>query len=183
MRSSIYTAWLDPVFYAAAAVFAVSLFSLVYSMRRYVELKNADGFDENPAADPMSTTLPGFNGDDTIAVTPEQAAAPAPFVPEAPSDMPAPEPAAAPTTVPDFAQPAPASADSGSKAENFVRGIYEELADMDARLKNIEASTSKSRVNTDFTVKFLEDILSDLDALDKEKIKARIEYLLSDLKK
>ena len=54
---------------------------------------------------------------------------------------------------------------------------------MDARLKNIEASVSKSRVNSDFTVKFLEDILSDLDALDKEKIKARIEYLLSDLKK
>ena len=42
MKFNIYTAWMDPIFYAAAAIFSVSLFSLVYSIRRYVELKNSD---------------------------------------------------------------------------------------------------------------------------------------------
>jgi len=38
-------------------------------------------------------------------------------------------------------------------------------------------------VNKDFTVTFLEDIISDYDSLNKEKIKARIQYLVADLKK
>ena len=162
MKFNIYTAWMDPKFYTAAAVFAVSLFSLVYSIRRYVELKNSDEFDETP---------------------PEAAGATA----EAPDNpLTTPEAAGAAEPRPDFSADTPprAPADSGfNRAETFVKGIYEQLSGVDARLKNIEASVSKSRVNNDFTVKFLEDILSDLDALDKEKIKARIEYLLSDLKK
>jgi len=286
MKFNIYTAWMDPIFYATAAIFALSLFFLVYSIRRYVELKNSDEFDETPAEDPASadwpvletrdaippgsqplTTpgritepeaagTPGWSERDTIqAIRPEAAGRPVSKIivahlkrgnlaePEAP-DRPGPqqrlsrardifEETEAPdqplsqliarlkqgnlakTEVPDQLlsqqclsrardifeeteapdQPGPqpdfspaaephAPADSGSnRAETFVRGIYEELSGLDARLKNIEASVSKSRVNNDFTVKFLEDILSDLDALDKEKIKARIEYLLSDLKK
>jgi hypothetical protein len=64
-----------------------------------------------------------------------------------------------------------------------VRGIYEGISDLDERMKGIEAALSKGRVNNDFTVKFLEDVLQDIDNLDKTKIKARIEYLLADLKK
>jgi hypothetical protein len=87
----------------------------------------------------------------------------------------APAPQAAPV-------PAPAHGEHG-RAENFVRGIYAGITDLDERMKGIEEALSKGRVNNDFAVKFLEDMLQDLDALDKAKIKARIEYLLSDLKK
>ena len=203
MKFNIYTAWMDPIFYAAAAIFAVSLFSLVYSIRRYVELTNSDEFDETPAEDPLSDTWPGLKTG-VAAIPPEEQ--PGPVTPpsvsgsewpaeagQAGDGVTAPEAAGTietaapdqPLSQPDFSPAAPprAPADSGSnRAETFVRGIYEELSGVDARLKNIEASVSKSRVNNDFTVKFLEDILSDLDALDKEKIKARIEYLLFDLR-
>ncbi|HAF96654.1 MAG: hypothetical protein A2X34_02890 [Elusimicrobia bacterium GWC2_51_8] len=179
MKFNIYTAWMDPIFYAVAATFAVSLFSLVYSIRRYVELKNSDEFDEIPGEDPVSAALPAQQTRDAIPPVEQPGAefeATVRVEPEAGGSTPQ----------PDFSQAAAprVPSDSGAgRAETFVRGIYEELSGVDARLKNIEASVSKSRVNSDFTVKFLEDILSDLDALDKEKIKARIEYLLSDLKK
>jgi hypothetical protein len=70
-----------------------------------------------------------------------------------------------------------------ARAENFVRGIYAGITDLDERMKSIEEALSKSHVNSDFAVKFLEDMIQDMDNLDKTKIKARIEYLLSDLKK
>jgi len=148
---------MDPVFYAAAAILTASLFFLVYSIRRYVELKNSDEFDEVP-------------DEETPADLSEE--------PEIPSSQPVVEqPVPSPDAVPD------GNLGSNNRAEAFVKGIYEGLSGLDTRLKNIEASVSKGRVNNDFAVKFLEDILSDLDSLDKEKIKARIDYLLSDLKK
>ena len=64
-----------------------------------------------------------------------------------------------------------------------MRGIYAGINDLDERMKTIEAALSKGHVNNDFTVKFLEDMLQDIETLDKSKIRARIEYLLSDLKK
>ncbi|MDA8132257.1 MAG: hypothetical protein M0011_12200, partial [Elusimicrobia bacterium] len=85
-----------------------------------------------------------------------------------------------------YSAPQPAEArppQDFNRAENFVRGIYEGISDLDERMKGIEDALSKSRVNNDFTVKFLEDVLQDFDSLEKEKIRARIEYLLSDLKK
>lgn len=212
MKFNIYTAWLDPVFYAAGAIFAVSLFSLLYSIRRYVELNNSDEFDETPAEDAASAVWPGPKTSDatppaeqpgaefeaTVRVEPEAAGTPesqpltAPGASGTPESQPGaefeatvrvePEAQGQQPSQPDSPPRAPADSGSG-RAETFVRGIYEELSGLDVRLKNIEDSVSKSRVNNDFTVKFLEDILSDLDALDKEKIKARIEYLLSDLKK
>lgn len=82
-------------------------------------------------------------------------------------------------------QPAPAArqGEEHGAAENFVRGIYAGISDLDERMKTIEAALSKGHVNNDFTVKFLEDMLQDIETLDKSKIRARIEYLLSDLKK
>ncbi|MCX5784671.1 MAG: hypothetical protein NTX59_03185 [Elusimicrobia bacterium] len=175
MKFNIYTVWLDPVFYAAAAVFAASLFFLVYSIRRYVELKNSDAFDEVPDGEP-SADLPGPESEPEIPSA-QQSEIPAGSAlggPSATEEQPAPLPGAGPDA---------RGGSDANMAEAFVKGIYEGLSSLDARLKNIEASVSKGKGNNDFTAKFLEDILSDLESLDKEKIKARIEYLLSDIKK
>jgi len=165
---------MDPYFYVWAAVFAAALFAMVYSIRRYLELKNAPDFEDaeqpeagNPFTEAEQLPAPAF--------APEQPELPRPE--EQPSD---PVPAqAGQEAFPGEAVPVP----EPNRAENFVRGIYAGITDLDERMKGIEAALSKGRVNNDFTVKFLEDILQDIDSLDKGKIKVRIEYLLSDLKK
>ncbi|MFA6433988.1 MAG: hypothetical protein WCW52_04770 [Elusimicrobiales bacterium] len=159
MKFGIYTVWLDPSFYIAAAVFAFSLFLLVFSIRKYLGIKNRSDYEEA--------------GNEAVEVQGELplAAAPAPAGHEAKEpDAPASAAGEAPSGAP-------------SRAEEFVKGLYASLASLDGRVKNIEADLSRSRINRDFTVKFLEDIVSDFDALDKTKIRSRIEYLLSDLKK
>lgn len=162
---NFYSAWMDPVFYLWALAAAAALVGLIYSIRRYLELKNAafdDELGQEPAAEPAAE-VPA----ETVQ-------------PELPAEVPAEPPAEAPAQLP---EEAPAAAGAGGPAETFVRGIFEGISGLDARLKGIEASLSKSRVNDDFTVKFLEDILQDIDNLDKQKLRARIEYLLNDLKK
>jgi len=159
-KFNFYSAWMDPVFYLWAVAAAAALFALVYSIRRYLELKNAAVFGEEAASDAAVS-------DDLLPPVAEQ-----PELSEAEQEA--------------AAQPQPAAAEAapgGNRAETFVRGIYEGISGLDARMKGIEAALSKSRVNNDFTVKFLEDILQDIETLDKPKLKARIEYLLSDLKK
>lgn len=164
---NFYSAWMDPIFYAWSGVAAAALVGLIYSIRRYLELKNAafeDALPDSPEA------LPDPVPDQSDAVeTPVQ-----------------PELADIPAVHEEIRPPAAAAAPAGAeanRAETFVRGIYEGISGLDARMKALETSLSKSRVNNDFTVKFLEDILADMDSLDKVKLKARIEYLLSDLKK
>jgi hypothetical protein len=180
-KFNFYSAWMDPVFYAWAAGFAAALFCLVYSIRRYLELKNAAGFEEEQViADQL---LP----DDTPDVPAEQ-----PELVPAPVPQPAPAPAAQPVPA---VHAAPEGAQS-NRAETFVRGIYEGISGLDARLRAIEArlqapaaaaqvpaAAAPARAGNDFTVKFLEDMLQDMETLDKPKIRARIEYLLLDLKK
>ena len=172
-KFNLYSAWMDPVVYAWAAAFAVALVTLVYCIRKYLELKNAS-FDEDETA---------LDGD--LEVYPAEAAAEA--QPELIQPEPQPvQPELAEAAAEPDPEPAPAQEESpapGSPAENFVRGIYEGISDLDTRLKGIEAALSKGRINGDFTVKFLEDILQDIDSLDKAKLKARLEYLVSDLKK
>ena len=167
-KFNFYSVWMDPVFYAWAALFAAALFTLVYSIRRYLELKNAGVFEEDADLPEAAADNPG-----------EAPATKLMEQPELPAAAPAPAPAVS------RSQPAAATqeAPGGSRAETFVRGIYEGISGLDSRLQGIEASLAKGRVNSDFTVKFLEDILQDMDSLDKEKLKARIEYLVSDLKK
>ena len=169
-KFNFYSVWIDPVFYAWAALFAAALFTLVYSIRRYLELKNVGVFEEE--ADLLGGAAAVREAEEPAAKLMEQ--------PELPAAAPVPAP------VPAASRPQPAAAQDapgGNRAETFVRGIYEGISGLDSRLKGIEASLSKSRVNNDFTVKFLEDILQDMESLDKEKLKARIEYLVSDLKK
>lgn len=180
-KFNLYTAWMDPVFYVWAAVFAAALVGMVYSIRKYLELKNI-AFDEVDQAEGAAAAYA-----DVPVV--EDAAPPREYAAEAvQQELPAPDQDAAQELERVCADPAcepQAAADpaSASRAETFVKGIYDGITGLDARLKGIEESLSKGRVNSDFTVKFLEDILQDIDTLDKAKIKARLEYLVSDLKK
>ncbi len=165
---NFYSAWMDPVFYLWALAAAAALVGLIYSIRRYLEIANG-AFDDEAAPEQAAEAA----GEEAVEAAPAEAVQPE--LPAAlPPDGPAEEPAPAEL---------PAADGQAGPAETFVRGIYEGISGLDSRLKNIEASLSKGRVNGDFTVKFLEDILLDIDNLDKQKIKARIEYLLSDLKK
>lgn len=178
-KFNLYSAWMDPHFYVWAAVFAAALFAMVYSIRRYLELKNAGDFEEVPETGAVEPAAEPDQSEKTVVFTVEQ-----PELAEAQPELqpePEPEPEAAP-------EPEPvAAAEAGPReptaAENFVHGIYAGISDLDERMKGIEAALSKNHINNDFTVKFLEDIVQDMDSLDKNKIKARLEYLLSDLKK
>lgn len=181
-KFNLYSAWMDPHFYVWAAVFAAALFSMVYSIRRYLELKNAGDFEEGgeAAAEPVPAQaeqeeLPSFAAGQPEPAEAQPEPQPEPQAEPEPEPLPEPEPEPAPEPEAGPREPSP--------AENFVHGIYSGIADLDERMKGIEAALSKSHINNDFTVKFLEDIVQDIDTLDKGKIKARIEYLLSDLKK
>lgn len=198
-RFDLYSAWIDPRFYAWGAVFAAALFLFVYSLRRFFALKGAapaaaaapegeaehNPFLEEPAAEPASApqeekTLVLAPGEQQDFLAAAEAAAGTPPA-AAEESAAAAEPPAAEEPPPAAAAPAPH--EEHAAAENFVRGIYAGISDLDERMKGIEAALSKGRVNNDFTVKFLEDVLQDIDNLDKTKIRARIEYLISDLKK
>lgn len=169
MGFNIYTVWTDPVFYAFSAGFLTALFFLIYSIRRYVELKNGAGFEEAGEISAVEPPLEAAEAHETDSAPKEDGAG---YPPQDPSAL---------SGEPHLC--APGEDASKKRAEVFVKGIYEGLSALDARFMKIEAALSKTRVNSDFAVQFLEDILADLDSLDKEKIKARIEYLLSDLKK
>lgn len=165
-KFNLYSAWMDTDFYFWALLFSAALFALIYSIRKYLELANLDFSDEEIEGDaagslPAPEAQPQSYAAAELAAPPETA--------EQPELQGAPSPAA------ESAAPSP--------AESFVRGIYEGISGLDARLKDIEASLLKGRSGNEFAVKFLEDMASDIDSLDKAKIKARIEYLLSDLKK
>lgn len=174
-KFDLYSAWMDPHFYVWAAVFAAALFAMVYSIRRYLELKNAGDFEEAPEAGTADASAAPDQSEKTVVFTVEQ-----PEFAEAQPE-PQPEPEAVPEPEP-VAEPE-AGPREPTAAENFVHGIYAGISDLDERMKGIEAALSKNHINNDFTVKFLEDIVQDMDSLDKGKIKARLEYLLSDLKK
>lgn len=156
MKFNLCPIWMDPAFYFSASVFALSMFMLVFSIRKYLEIKNGADFEEGTEETAeVQNELP-------LEQVEEQAA----------SEQPPSEPA-----------PAPEPAQDLSKAEEFVKGIYQNMASLDDRMKTMEAVFLKSKMNREFAVTFLEDLLANLDSLDNAKIKARIEFLLSDLKK
>ena len=218
MKFNLYsTLWMDPAFYIAAGVFALALFLLVFSIRKYLEIKNGSDFEEPgdraeeiqgelPLTAVDVTREPAVAQDAAAAALRVEAQAESPAQPSPFASSPAPiaeampiggaqgqkgwaQPAAAQAEAPEAPKPAAAAAQpdaaahASSRAEEFVKGLYQNMSSLDARLKNIEAAFSKRSVNRDFAVTFLEDMISDYDSLDKEKIKARIEYLVADLKK
>ncbi len=201
-KLNTYSFWIDPNFYLWAAVFVVALVSLIYSIRRYLELKNASEEDEeaSPVHADMAVEDPGQSGEEPGRTIDASHSFQPEFRETAREDadqarengqeaFPGSETKALPQAEGSAGVPVEAGGgpEAGrhdfNRAENFVRGIYSGISDLDERMKNIEAALSKSRVNGDFAVKFLEDVLQDLDSLDKTKIRARIEYLISDLKK
>ncbi len=177
MKFNLYSIWGDPVFYAAAIVFASGMFFLVFSIRKYLEMKNRCDFEESgeDGGGMQQGELPLETGAYGAAEgQPDSGEAGRQGTCDAPQFD---------ASVPDASLVTDSGPQSSSKAEEFVKGLYQNLASLDGRLKNIEAAFSKANVNRDFTVTFLGDMIAEFDALDKEKIKARIEYLLSDLKK
>ena len=183
---NLYSAWLDPYFYAWAAVFAAALTGLVYSARNFLALKGLPVSEEEapaqaaagPEAEDHNPFLEEPDGEKTLVLSPAEQQAYLPQPPAEPEAVPA--PAAEPRPAP---APAPAAGEEHNRAENFVRGIYAGISDLDERMKGIESALSRGRVNSTFAVKFLEDMVQDIDTLDKAKIRARLEYLISDLKK
>ena len=165
---NIYSIWMDPYFYIGIAVFALALFFLVFSMRKYLELKNNADFEETD--------------DDGEEIQGELSLAEAATEDSEPTPV-SEEPAAASETSADEGAPA---GGSPSRAEEFVKGLYGSLTNLDSRVKNIEknlAEISKARTDREYPAKFLEDMVADFDTLDKTKIKSRIEFLLGELKK
>ncbi|MBU2574003.1 MAG: hypothetical protein KKH28_08015 [Elusimicrobia bacterium] len=211
MKFNLYSVWTDPVFYLSAAVFALALFFLVFAISKYLEITNNSDFEEGPEeaagvqgelplaavvapAQQLDSEAAGQLGseaarqlgsqtagqlDSETAGQPEPkpvpASEPSSFIPH-PSSFPQGRPAAQPSG-------APEPVHDISKAEEFVKGLYRNMASLDGRMKNIEAIVAKANVNREFTATFLEGMLADFDTLNKEKIKTRLEYLLSDLKK
>jgi len=139
---------------------------------------------EFPADDAPREAFP-----DTAPVEPQQQEAPAAEPMELPQEeVPAAEPEELPLEEAPAADPVELPVQEkaelpvqASKAEEFVKGIYNHISRIDSRLDAMESSISKT--NGDFALKFLEDMMTDYDALNKEKIRARIEFLISDLKK
>ena len=164
---NIYSIWMDPYFYMAVAVFALALFFLVFSIRKYLEIKNNAEFEES---DDEGEEI---QGELSLAEAATEDSEPNP-VSEEPSA----------TEETPSAEGAPAG--SPSRAEEFVKGLYGSLTNLDSRVKNIEknlSELSKAKADREYPAKFLEDMVADFDTLDKTKIKSRIEFLLGELKK
>ena len=127
----------------------------------------------------------------------ETAAAPVPEAEPEAAEAPVPEaeqgPAAAPVTeeAPEEAQPSrePAARQTASReeeaprAEDFVKGLYVNMAKFDDRLSTIEDARGSSSGSRRFIVNSLEDIIRDYETLSPVKIKTRLEYLMAELKR
>ncbi|PIS47137.1 MAG: hypothetical protein COT17_04900 [Elusimicrobia bacterium CG08_land_8_20_14_0_20_51_18] len=168
MKFTIYSLWIDYTFYVYVAVFIAAMTSLLFGIRKLMEMNAA----EEERAAPEDIVADGL-------------AAPAE---EFPQEPPREQPAAAPAQQENlFTEPEPQSNPGRpSPAEEFIKNLYTAISKMDDRMKNIEKNMAVAKprtANNEFIVKFLEDIMNDYDALDKEKVKARIQFLLSDLKK
>ncbi len=172
MKFSIYSLWTDPWFYLAAAGLGLGLFLLIYSIRRYLELANRSELEDEAHQDEEAAS----------AAAAEETPQGELFSVPAEEDAARAAEAAGQYAGESGAAEGQATEDH-SPAETFVMGIYESLKSLDARMGKLEKSLGAERITSEFTVKFLEDILSDIDSLDKEKIKGRLEYLVSDLKR
>ncbi|OGS11387.1 MAG: hypothetical protein A2285_00960 [Elusimicrobia bacterium RIFOXYA12_FULL_57_11] len=185
----MYQIWNDTLFYAYGAAGAVSLAALAYSIKRWLALRNTAPYEA--MAGESEPTAPHIALAD--AYSPPDADTPKPLAQESQD----PEKTVVVSNIEELiARTAEAAAEPPSagvreelppahdstRAEELVKGIYGHMAGIDARLGAIEETIAKGGGNRHFTVKFLEGILEDYDALSMEKIKARVKYLVSDLK-
>lgn len=210
MKIPLYNLWMDNMFYVYAAAFAAAMGLGIYSVRRWLYLRSAPAAEEEPQSDPAVTerlttppeAAPAEEEDMVVPDEPPQEQAAPEQVAAQPEDHSArnveellslataeaadktlppvqagqPAPSSAPARIPAASTPPP------SQAEDFVKGIYRSMAGINARVGAIEESLAKGPGGNHFSVKFLEGLLEDLDSMEKDKVRTRIEYLLSDLK-
>ncbi len=169
---NLYSIWVDPFFYIAAAIFVTALILLVYSVKKYIEMENktgfsAEGISVESITSPAASHPPQAEAEDAWHVA-------EPGVESVEETIPAP------------VQEQPLqdhSEQSGSKAEIFLKGVVDNLLSLDERLKNIETVLAKNKSTVNFTIEYLEDLIEKIDEADKEKIKSRLEYLINNFLK
>jgi hypothetical protein len=200
MTFNLYSLWIDPIFYISVAVFVLFLFLLAYSIRRYRSIENSEQeepvdievLQEQEMEMPVENLEQEFLADEVpeqeqVMETPVGEDDFEKTVIAQPSEMPIEEPILAEQETEDMVEQTPVlqeqvTADL-SEAEGFVKGIFNGISDIDERLKAVESTLSERKLNGDFALRYLEDILDEYEGMDKTAVKSRIEYLIADLKK
>lgn len=174
MKFSVYTIWADYTFYIYVAVFLISVAGFLYALRKLLSFSKEEEAEENTSAASHQESLSDEQKDLLEGVEPVK-------------EMPQPSNKSA--AQPELFEEKKAGSSTLSPAETFIKNIGDSLSSINERLSRLESSNSTRTPEKDrkavneFALKFLEDIISDYDSLDKEKIKARLQFLISDLKK
>lgn len=167
MKFSIYTIWIDYRFYIQLLIFLVSVLAFIYALKKLLFYQREE-VQEEPDETTREESLSEEQHDILKGLEPENNE-----IKEQP-DL--------------FQDKKDESHTSLSPAEVFVKNIGDSLSSINERLARLESlqtspkGKGEKNIN-EFVLKFLEDIVNDYDSLDKEKIKARIQFLISDLKK
>jgi len=171
MKINIYSIWSDYNFYIYLAIFIASVIALLSTIRKFIDLNSSENEDETKK-DETENIIADENAreEEKIEETDEKENI-SKEDKKIEKDL----------ELFSLANESENKKDL-SPAEEFVKNISDYMKDLDSRMKNIEKNLAK-KDKQEQTVKFLSDIVSDYENLDKEKIKARIEFLISDLKK
>ncbi|GAB4031061.1 MAG: hypothetical protein Fur0012_07910 [Elusimicrobiota bacterium] len=175
MKFSVYTVWADYTFYVYVAVFLISAAGFLYALRKLLAFsKEEETVVEDTESVSQQESLSDEQKDLLEGVDPVKES---------------PQPSSAAAAQPELFEEKKANSSSLSPAEMFIKNIGDSLSSINERLSRLESSQPARNPEKDrkavneFALKFLEDIISDYDSLDKEKIKARLQFLISDLKK
>lgn len=170
MGLNVYTLWADYTFYIYVVVFVISAFSFLFAIRRLMAFKEDNSLYDDALTEDQKEILPQQQSPDEVEKNLSHIS----------GQVSKSQPELFQTGLQDVSQKL-------SPAEEFVKSISDSLADIDKRLSRLEGLLGRYGLETkrsdDFSLKFLEDIISDYDSLDKEKLKARIQFLIADLKK
>ena len=171
MKINIYSIWSDYNFYIYLAIFIASVIALLSTIRKFIDLNSSENEDETKK-DETENIIADENAreEEKIEETDEKENI-SKEDKKIEKDL----------ELFSLANESENKKDL-SPAEEFVKNISDYMKDLDSRMKNIEKNLAK-KDKQEQTIKFLSDIVSDYENLDKEKIKARIEFLISDLKK
>jgi uncharacterized coiled-coil protein SlyX len=171
MKINIYSIWSDYNFYIYLAIFIASVIALLSAIRKFIDLNSSENEDETKK-DETENIIADENAreEEKIEETDEKENI-SKENKEIEKDL----------ELFSLSNKSENKKDL-SPAEEFVKNISDYMKDLDSRMKNIEKKLAQ-KDKQEQTVKFLSDIVSDYENLDKEKIKARIEFLISDLKK
>jgi uncharacterized coiled-coil protein SlyX len=171
MKINIYSIWSDYNFYIYLAIFIASVIALLSAIRKFIDLNSSENEDETKK-DETENIIADENAreEEKIEETDEKENI-SKEDKKIEKDL----------ELFSLANESENKKDL-SPAEEFVKNISDYMKDLDSRMKNIEKNLGK-KDKQEQTIKFLSDIVSDYENLDKEKIKARIEFLISDLKK